>query len=253
MESIMELISDVITRTRVSQTDEVHFQYYTKGKFLGKGGFANCFELYEATSGKLLAAKIIDKEKRVQQKLQSERRIHQSLIYPNIVRFEDSKRVYILLELCNNKTLKDISKKKRLHELEVRYYIAQLISGVNHIHAHNVIYRDLKLGNLFLGNHLDLKISDFGLVAKLNYKGERRKTVCGTPNYIAPEVLNSKVCGHSFEADIWSIGIIIYTMLIGRPPFESNNVKLTYKRIKANNYSIPDELSSDTKSLIANN
>ena len=139
-----------------------------------------------------------------------------------------------------------------MHELEVQYYIAQLISGAKCIHVHNIIHRDLKLGNLFLGNHLELKIGDFGLAAKLSHKRERRKTICGTPNYIAPEVLNSKVYGHSFEVDIWSIGVIIYTMLTGRPSSENKNLKLTYRKIKTNTYSISDELSSDAKSLISN-
>lgn len=258
----MDTVCDILTETKISQTGEVAFRYYQKGKFLGKGGFANCYELYETTSGKVLAGKIFDKESlqksKVQQKLQSEIRIHQSLVHPNIVRFEgyfeDTQRACILLELCPNKTLKEVVKKrKRLHELEVQWYISQLVAGLRHIHRHNVIHRDLKLGNLFLGKRLQLKIGDFGLAAMLSSSQERRRTVCGTPNYIAPEVLNSKVCGHSFEADLWSIGVIVYVMLVGRPPFESSSVKLTYKRIKANNYSVPEDLqlSAEAKSLIA--
>ena len=76
--------------------------------------------------------------------------------------------------------------------------------------------------------------------------------MCGTPNYIAPEVLDSKI-GHSFEVDIWSLGVILYTMLIGRPPFETADVKLTYKRIKQGSYSFPEniEVSPQAKDLIS--
>jgi polo-like kinase 1 len=80
---------------------------------------------------------------------------------------------------------------------------------------------------------MQLKVGDFGLAAKLLYEGEKRRTVCGTPNYIAPEILNANT-GHSYEVDYWSIGVITYTLLFGRPPFESTDVKVTYKKIKAN-------------------
>ena len=235
---------------------------YKVGKRLGKGGFASCYEIQEMKTKELFAAKVIEKstlvkEKR-KQKLLSEINIQKSMNHPYIVHFkhdfEDDKRVYILLELCPNQTLKELlRRRKQLHELEAQFYIGQLISGLRFIHKENVIHRDLKLGNLFLGKNLELKIGDFGLAAKLVYPQERRKTVCGTPNYIAPEVLNSKICGHSFEADIWSVGVILYTLLVGKPPFDSSHVSHTYKRIKCNDYSFPNEinLSTEAKDLIS--
>ena len=101
------------------------------------------------------------------------------------------------------------------------------------MHQNRIIHRDLKLGNLFLTDKMEVKVGDFGLAAKIEFDGERKRTVCGTPNYIAPEVLENKN-GHSFEVDIWSFGVILYAMLIGKPPFETSDVKTTYKRIKAN-------------------
>lgn len=79
---------------------------------------------------------------------------------------------------------------------------------------------------------MQLKIGDFGLAAQVVYEGEKKRTVCGTPNYLAPEVLEAN-SGHSYEVDNWAIGVILYTMLCGRPPFESQEVKQTYKKIKA--------------------
>ncbi len=118
--------------------------------------------------------------------------------------------------------------------------------------AEKVIHRDLKLGNLFLDQDMRLKVGDFGLATKVTYDGEKKRTICGTPNYIAPEVLSSRI-GHSFEVDIWSLGVIIYTLLFGRPPFETSDVKKTYKRIKLNNYTFPEHVKvpSSAKDLIS--
>lgn len=115
-----------------------------------------------------------------------------------------------------------------------------------------MIHRDLKLGNLFLDSKMEVKLGDFGLATKVTYEGEKKRTICGTPNYIAPEVLSSKG-GHSYEVDVWSIGVIIYTLLFGRPPFETADVKKTYKRIKMNDYSFPEhsDVSDEAKDLIS--
>jgi polo-like kinase 1 len=99
---------------------------------------------------------------------------------------------------------------------------------------------------------MELKVGDFGLATKLDFEGERKRTVCGTPNYIAPEILDGKT-GHSYEVDIWSLGVIIYTLIIGKPPFETRDVKTTYKRIKLNSYSFPENaiISEAAKNLIS--
>ncbi len=109
------------------------------------------------------------------------------------------------------------------------------------MHKHKVIHRDLKLGNLFLSDKMEIKVGDFGLATRIEFEGEKKRTICGTPNYIAPEILEGKK-GHSYEVDIWSLGVIMYTLLIGKPPFETNDVKTTYKRIKMNAYSFPEHI-----------
>jgi polo-like kinase 1 len=88
---------------------------------------------------------------------------------------------------------------------------------------------------------MELKIGDFGLATKLEFDGERKRTICGTPNYIAPEILEAKQ-GHSYEVDVWSLGVILYTMMIGKPPFETSDVKTTYRRIRMNAYTFPDHI-----------
>ena len=219
---------------------------YTKGKLLGRGGFAYCYEFVCQDNNKVFAAKVINKENlqqpRQKQKLLIEIKIHKSLHHNQVVafehNFEDKENVYILLELCKNQTLNELLKRRKtLTELEVQCYIIQLIKGLQYLHSHKIIHRDLKLGNLFLTDKMELKIGDFGLATKLDYDGERKRTVCGTPNYIAPEVLDGE---HSYEVDVWAIGIIIYTLLAGKPPFESRDLNTTYKNIKEINYKIPE-------------
>ena len=243
-------------------TGEVQIRKYTKGRLLGKGGFAKCYEFINQETNHSSAAKVIPKKSlvksRAKQKLISEIKIHKSLHHPNIVAFEhyfeDSENVYLLIEICHNQTLNELLKRrKKLTELEVQCYSIQIIKALKYLHSHRVIHRDLKLGNLFISEKMEIKVGDFGLATKLEFDGERKRTVCGTPNYIAPEILEGKT-GHSYEVDIWSLGVIIYTLIIGKPPFETNNVKETYKRIKMCNYSFPENaiISEPAKDLIQN-
>ena len=131
---------------------------------------------------------------RAKQKLQSEIRIHRTLNHTNIVRFErffeDSDNAYMLLELCANNSMSDLMKRrKKLTDFETRYYLLQIVESLKYLHKHGVIHRDLKLGNLFLDHKMRIKVGDFGLATRLNHPDERKKTICGTPNYIAPEIL----------------------------------------------------------------
>ena len=250
------IIEEKITKVN----GEVQIRKYIKGRLLGKGGFAKCYEFINQETDHSSAAKIIPKKSlvksRAKQKLISEIKIHKSLHHPNIVAFEhyfeDSENVYLLIEICLNQTLNELLKRrKKLTELEVQCYAVQIIKALRYLHSHRVIHRDLKLGNLFISEKMEIKVGDFGLATKLEFDGERKRTVCGTPNYIAPEILEGKT-GHSYEVDIWSLGVIMYTLIIGKPPFETNNVKETEKRIKMGNYSFPENavISEPAKDLI---
>jgi polo-like kinase 1 len=233
---------------------------YSKGKQIGKGGFAKWYEFTNLDNKRIYAAKVIHKSNltrsRAKQKLMSEIKIHRSLNHQYVANFEhffeDSEWVYILLELCHNQTMNELLKRrKRLHEIEVQWWTLQIISALKYLHGHRVIHRDIKLGNLFISNKMEIKLGDFGLATKLDFDGEKKRTIWGTPNYIAPEVIEGKT-GHSYEVDIWSLGVVIYTLLIGKPPFETSNVKKTYSRIKNNSYTFPDhvQISDAAKDLI---
>jgi serine/threonine protein kinase len=245
--SAVEIIEDKRTSSHDSKT-VVSVDKYAMGRLLGKGGFAKCFLATCMRTNTECALKIVQKSSllklKSRLKLQSEIKIHKSLSHEYVVRFdrffEDHTCAYIKLELCSNNSMSELQKRrKRLTEPEARYYLTQLVIGMEYLHANLIIHRDLKLGNIFIGGDMCVKIGDFGLASKLAFPTERKRTVCGTPNYIAPEILEGKD-GHSFEVDNWSIGVILYTMIVGRPPYECRDVKSTYKKILANSYSYPD-------------
>ncbi|KAL7489666.1 hypothetical protein ACHAW6_015362 [Cyclotella cf. meneghiniana] len=236
---------------------------YLRGKLLGKGGFAKVYKVTSLDTNKEYAIKIVPKanlvKSRARQKLQTEIKIHRTMKHPNICEykhfFEDKTNCYILLELCHNQSMNEMIKRRKcLTEEETRFFMLQIIDAVSFMHEANVIHRDLKLGNLFLNKHLNIKVGDFGLATRLDSSDEKRKTICGTPNYIAPEVINGdkEKRGHSFEVDTWSMGVICFTMIVGKPPYESTDVKSTYRRILANEYSFPEgKVSYHARELIS--
>ncbi|KAG9262981.1 serine/threonine-protein kinase PLK2 [Astyanax mexicanus] len=232
---------------------------YCRGKVLGKGGFAKCYELTDLSSGKVYAVKIIPHTRvskpHQREKIDREIELHRTLHHKHIVQFyhhfEDKENIYILLEYCSRRSLAHILKaRKVLTEPEVRYYLSQIVTGLKYLHEQEILHRDLKLGNFFINEGMELKIGDFGLAAKLEPVENRRRTICGTPNYLSPEVLNKQ--GHGCESDVWALGCVMYTMLLGRPPFETTNLKETYRCIREARYSMPSTLSPQAKHLISN-
>jgi len=222
---------------------------YGRGKFLGKGGFAKCYEFKRLSDNAIMAGKIVPKSLLVKshqkEKMAQEIKLHRRLKHKYIVEFftsfQDDHFVYITLELCAKKSMMELHKRRgAITEPEVRYYMLQICEGIAYLHNEkNIIHRDLKLGNIFLNDKLHVKLGDFGLATELTKENERKKTLCGTPNYIAPEILTKK--GHGYEVDIWSTGCIMYTLLVGKPPFETTSLKETYSRIKKNEYVIPED------------
>nr|CAH7721377.1 unnamed protein product [Callosobruchus chinensis] len=203
-------------------------------------------------AGKIVSKKLIAKQNQ-KEKMTQEIHIHQKLQHINIVGFysffEDNLNVYIVLELCRKRSLMELHRRRKtLTEPETRFYMKQILSGVSYLHSNKIIHRDLKLGNLFLSDELIVKIGDFGLAAKIEFDGERKKTLCGTPNYIAPEILLK--AGHSFEVDIWSVGCIMYTLLVGKPPFETSTLKETYAKIRKCDYKLTSVISEYAKHMI---
>jgi polo-like kinase 1 len=139
-------------------------------------------------------AKVANGKPRDINKIENEVAILAEMDHPSVARmnrfFEDEENVYIVMELCENKSMIELLKvRQRLTEDEVKSYISQLIEGLKYLHQNQIIHRDLKLGNLFVTDKMELKIGDFGLSERILYEGELKKSMSGTPNYIAPEIL----------------------------------------------------------------
>ncbi|MES1919259.1 Serine/threonine-protein kinase plk1, partial [Bonamia ostreae] len=166
------------------KTKRSKIKKYERGEMLGRGGFAYCYAIESFDTQKKYACKIISKsklkKKTTRLKLITEIKVHKLVSgHKNIVRFvkwfEDKERVYIVLELCKNKSLLDLVKTRgKLTESEVRYFMAQILSALRHIHSNNVIHRDLKLGNIFVCSNYMLKLGDFGLATKLEWRSQRK-------------------------------------------------------------------------------
>ncbi|XP_007531041.1 serine/threonine-protein kinase PLK3 isoform X2 [Erinaceus europaeus] len=239
-------------------TDPRSGRTYFKGRLLGKGGFARCYEATDTETGSSYAVKVVSQSRiakpHQREKILNEIELHRNLQHRHIVRFshhfEDADNIYIFLELCSRKSLAHIWKARHtLLEPEVRYYLRQILSGLKYLHHRGILHRDLKLGNFFITENMELKMGDFGLATRLEPPEHRKKTICGTPNYVAPEVLQRQ--GHGTEADVWSLGCVMYTLLCGNPPFETVDLKETYRCIKQVHYTLPASLSLPARQLLA--
>lgn len=169
---------------------------------------------------------------------------------------------YLVLELCPNGSLMDMVKRRKgLTEPEVRFYSVQVAGAIKYMHNKGIIHRDLKMGNIFLDRQMNAKVGDFGLAALVvtgkDMQTIRRTTLCGTPNYIAPEILEKGRQGHDHMVDIWSLGIIMFAMLTSKPPFQSTSTEEIYRRAKERDYEwpVPENsnkyISADAKDLVA--
>ncbi|GJN72936.1 cell cycle serine/threonine-protein kinase cdc5/MSD2 [Purpureocillium lilacinum] len=254
--------------TEPPANDRPNGAVYHVGKLLGKGGFAICYSGQLASTKQKYALKIVKSRMppKMEQKFQTELQIHSKMRHKNVVQFLRAfpfdSCTYLVLELCNNGSLMDMVKRRKgLTEPEVRFYSVQIAGAIKYMHGKGVIHRDLKMGNIFLDAQMNAKIGDFGLAALLvtgrDMQTIRRTTLCGTPNYIAPEILEKGKKGHDHMVDIWSLGIIMFAMLTSKPPFQSSTTDEIYRRARERDYEWPTAessqkfISQDAKDLVA--
>ncbi|XVE71455.1 hypothetical protein DITRI_Ditri10aG0152000 [Diplodiscus trichospermus] len=231
---------------------------YEVGRTIGEGTFAKVKFAQDTDTGESVAMKVLAKttilKHRMVNQIKREISIMKIVRHPNIVRLHEvlasRTRIYIILEFVSGGELFDkIDHRGRLPENECRRYFQQLIDAVAHCHSKGVYHRDLKPENLLLDSYGNLKVSDFGLSALPQQGGGLLHTTCGTPNYVAPEVLGNQGYDGA-AADVWSCGVILFVMMAGYLPFDEIDLPTLCKKISAAQFSCPFRFSPGAKSLI---
>ncbi|XP_072011216.1 maternal embryonic leucine zipper kinase [Engystomops pustulosus] len=241
----------------VDDYDEL-LKYYELHETIGTGGFAKVKLATHLLTGEKVAIKIMDKESlgddlpRVKTEIDAMKNLSHQHVCRLYHVIETPKKIFMALEYCPGGELFDyIIAKDRLTEEEARVFFRQIVSAVAYIHSQGYAHRDLKPENLLIDEDQNLKLIDFGLCAKpkggMDY---HLMTCCGSPAYAAPELIQGKAYIGS-EADIWSMGVLMYALMCGYLPFDDDNVMLLYKKIMRGKYEIPKWLSPGSVLLLS--
>ncbi|CEJ89298.1 Putative Serine/threonine protein kinase, AGC family [[Torrubiella] hemipterigena] len=236
-----------------------HLGMFEIGRPLGKGKFGRVYLARERKSGFICALKVLHKNELqagggVEKQVRREIEIQSNLRHPNILQlfghFHDSKRVFLILEFAGKGELyKHLRRESRFPEWKAAQYVAQMASALRYLHRKHVIHRDIKPENILVGIHGEIKISDFGW--SVHAPNNRRKTMCGTLDYLPPEMIipGSSVNYYNEKVDLWSLGVLTYEFLVGEAPFEDTPV-MTQRRITRADMTIPKFVSPEASDLI---
>nr|XP_034326919.1 MAP/microtubule affinity-regulating kinase 3 isoform X7 [Crassostrea gigas] len=238
------------------RTDEPHIGKYRLIKTIGKGNFAKVKLAKHVPTGREVAIKIIDKTQlnpSSLNKLFREVRIMKNLDHPNIVKLfeviETEKTLYLVMEYASGGEVFDyLVAHGRMKEKEARAKFRQIVSAVQYCHQKHIVHRDLKAENLLLDADMNIKIADFGFSNEF-VPGNKLDTFCGSPPYAAPELFQGKKYDGP-EVDVWSLGVILYTLVSGSLPFDGQNLKELRERVLRGKYRIPFYMSTDCENLL---
>ncbi|XP_009293784.1 serine/threonine-protein kinase MARK2 isoform X40 [Danio rerio] len=236
--------------------EQPHIGCYRLLKTIGKGNFAKVKLAKHILTGKEVAVKIIDKTQLNSsslQKLFREVRIMKLLNHPNIVKLfeviETEKTLYLVMEYASGGEVFDyLVAHGRMKEKEARAKFRQIVSAVQYCHQKCIVHRDLKAENLLLDADMNIKIADFGFSNEFTL-GNKLDTFCGSPPYAAPELFQGKKYDGP-EVDVWSLGVILYTLVSGSLPFDGQNLKELRERVLRGKYRIPFYMSTDCENLL---
>ncbi|KAH6759502.1 CBL-interacting protein kinase 20 [Perilla frutescens var. frutescens] len=233
---------------------------YEMGKVLGQGTFAKVNHGRNLKTGQSVAIKIIDKEKIMKvgliDQIKREISVMRLVRHPNVVQLYEvlasKSKIYFVMEFVKGGELFNKVAKGRLKEDAGRKYFQQLIAAVDFCHSRGVYHRDLKPENLLLDDYGNLKVTDFGLSALIDSRRQDGllHTTCGTPAYVAPEVINKR--GYDgVKADIWSCGVILFVLLAGYLPFHDSNLMEMYKKISRGDFRCPHWFPPEVRKLLS--
>jgi aurora kinase, other len=228
------------------------------GRKLGSGKFGRVYLAREKRTQFIVALKLLYKNYivywQVEHQVRREIEIQSQLLHPNILRmfgyFHDSSRICLILEYAAQGELyKTLSNAGNFTESVAAKYLKQIASALSYCHSKHVIHRDIKPENILIGYNGELKLADFGW--SVHAPSFRRKTFCGTPDYVPPEMIQKRE--YSNIVDTWALGVLLYEFLIGTPPFYASSRERVYKKIQNVQFSWPDEpvISPEAKDLVS--
>ena len=224
---------------------------------LGAGSFGKVYKVKMKTNEQIYAMKVINKKF-----LMKNNQLRYAITECNVLKqatspfiltlhysFQTAENLYMIIDYCPGGDLNFHILQNLFEEDEAKFYIAELILGIEHLHELDIIYRDLKPENILINSDNHIKLADFGLAKEGINDMQNSKSFCGSPAYLAPEMLNRKGVGKS--ADIYGIGAVLYEMICGSPPFFSNNIKILYKNISQSKLMLHDYFSDELKDLLS--
>ena len=231
--------------------------FYKIGRMLGKGAFGKVNLGMHKLARKLVAIKSLNKQflndEKSKRKVMQEVSIIKRTRHPNVVKlyetFESEKHILFSMEMCaGGDLLNYVRKRRKLKEPVAKVLFKQIIEAIGYIHSRSIVHRDIKLDNILLDGKGNVKIGDFG-VSRIYTKGQIMKEQCGTPAYIAPEILEDK--GYKgYGVDVWSAGVVLYSMLYGSVPFKANNMEELHTMIMSANYTLKEDVSAEARDVL---
>lgn len=240
----------VIEKEHVSITD------FDRIAEIGSGSFGTVYKVIKKDTGAVYAMKCLSKfflnKKKMLKYAISEIKIMKQLTHPFILGlifvFQNASSLYLILEYCEGGDLESLMEKRKISELEAKFYIAEVVLGLEHLHNLGIIYRDLKPANILLDSQGHVKLADFGLAKSFDEKEESVSTVVGTPAYISPEVISHEKL--SKAVDIYTLGVVMHELLTGVIPFAELEIDKLFNSIRNGKFKFAESLEKNAKNLI---
>eukprot|EP00743_Colponemidia_sp_Colp-15_P004875 GILK01005253.1.p1 GENE.GILK01005253.1~~GILK01005253.1.p1 ORF type:complete len:630 (-),score=128.41 GILK01005253.1:126-2015(-) len=261
--SAQDAIPSALTRKpsikrKTSHKDRVSLDDFELLKVIGKGKYCKVMQVRKKSSGKIYAMKILKKESLIERKQVKQAKTERSILggkvkHPFIIglkySFQTPEKLYLVLDFLHGGELFfHLKRQKRFSEDAVRFYASEIILALEHLHSMNVVHRDIKPENILLDSEGHICLADFGLAKENVECGDNTHTFCGTAAYLAPEILIRK--GHGRAVDWWALGILIYELLCGIPPFYSENRNIMYRKILQDPVQLMPFMSPEVRSLL---
>jgi len=258
MEAVKQSIAGKGFSSAASGKKKIGVQDFDLLNVIGKGSFGKVLQVRKKDNGRIYAMKVLNKKNILDnnelEHTWTEKNILQKLVHPFLVNlnysFQTSEKLYFIMDYINGGELFfHLQKEHKFTPERVKFYCAEIILGLEYLHNSGVVYRDLKPENILLTEDGHIVMTDFGISKEgLVAEDARTQTFCGTPEYLAPEVLEGK--GYTKAVDWWSFGTLMYEMLTGLPPFYSQDVQQMYFKIMHVKLEIPDTLEEHTKNIL---